>query len=98
MQTVRLEPKAFWTRQILTQIDSRRVLLLKPLKDAVTVRVAFTVARDGRLLRSALTKSSGLMDVDQIAMDMITQAEPFPPMPAQLADNDVTFELPVRFR
>ena len=94
----RLDPKAFWTGQILSRIEAKRPAHPKKLIDVATVQVVFTVARDGHLVRSAINKSSGLPDVDQVAARMIARAEPFPPMPGQLADSDSTFVLPVRFR
>ena len=94
----RRDPKAFWTGQILSRIEARRTALSKKLDGALTVQVIFTVARDGHLVRSAIDKTSGLPDVDRIASGMIARAEPFPPMPEQLAESELTFVLPVRFR
>ena len=96
--SARHDPKAFWTSQILSQIEAKRIALSRKLDRAATAQVVFTVARDGRLIRSAIDRSSGLPDVDQVAVGMVARAGPFPPMPEQLADSELTFVLPVRFR
>ena len=91
-------PKAFWTSQILSRIEARRTASPQKLASTAVVQIRFTVARDGHLVRSAIDRSSGLPALDQVAAGMVARAEPFPPMPGQLADSELTFVLPVRFR
>lgn len=92
------DPRAFWIRQIVTRIEERKTEPPMALKSAVTVQVGFTVARDGRLLAKSLKATSGLPAVDAAAMTIIERAAPFAPMPAALADKDMSFVLPLRFK
>jgi periplasmic protein TonB len=56
-----------------------------------------TLARDGRLLDLALMKSSGFAGLDKGVMDAIRQASPFTPLPADIADDNYTFILPINY-
>jgi TonB family protein len=54
--------------------------------------VKFTVARDGRLLESAVDQSSGQGAVDQAALRAIADASPFRPLPPGAPDDvDIQF-------
>jgi len=97
-RAVQRDPRSFWVHQIMARIESKRMTPTRDLNAPVTVQVAFTVARDGRLVSSAIPRSSGVDEADTIALAMVRGAEPFPAMPAAMSDADVSFTLPVRFR
>ena len=92
------DPKAFWTSQITEQIEEHRLGPSKPLKAAEIVQVVFTLARDGHVVSSGVRNSSGAPDIDKLALDMVSRAQPFPPMPDAVPEPELTFVLPVRFR
>jgi protein TonB len=56
-----------------------------------------TIARDGRLLDVALLKSSGFPNLDNAVVETIRQASPFAPLPADLAQEQKTFIVPVNY-
>lgn len=60
-------------------------------------RVAFTIDREGRLLRRAIATSSGSEALDAEALALIDRAAPFPPPPAELSDAALSFVVPIRF-
>jgi protein TonB len=62
-----------------------------------TVRVAFTIDYEGRLLRSSIVQSSGSAALDQETLAMLTRAQPMPRPPDQVSNADLTFIVPVRF-
>ncbi len=62
-----------------------------------TVVVTFTVAVDGRLQQSRVTKSSGDPRLDEAALKMLKRASPFPPLPVAMGRRSQTITLPVEF-
>ena len=94
---VRRDPRQFWISQVMTRIEDRRVAPPARLLSGATAQVAFTVSRDGHLVSSAVQTSSGAPAIDDLALGMVRQAQPFPPMPDALADTSMSFVLPVRF-
>jgi periplasmic protein TonB len=60
-------------------------------------RVAFTIDRDGRVLASHVVQSSGSPALDAETLAMLNRAQPMPRPPAQLATNELSFVVPVRF-
>jgi periplasmic protein TonB len=61
------------------------------------VNLSFSIDRQGHVLKSQITKSSGSAVLDAEALSLITRAAPFPPPPATVPDTDLTFLLPIRF-
>ncbi|MBX9701981.1 MAG: energy transducer TonB [Acetobacteraceae bacterium] len=61
------------------------------------VVMRITVARDGRLLSVALSKSSGYPTLDTGVMDTVRQASPFAPLPPEISGASHTFILPVNY-
>lgn len=64
---------------------------------AGTVRVRFQLDHGGALISCEVTKSSGLMLLDGIALRSVRQASPFPAPPEELAEDALQFEVPVTF-
>jgi periplasmic protein TonB len=62
-----------------------------------TAIVAFTLDRDGHVLASHIVKSSGSASLDQAALDLVTQAQPFSPLPSDYPKAQADFNLPLRF-
>src|SRR5258708_101968 len=56
-----------------------------------------TVARDGRVLDVELTKSSGFPSLDRGVVESIRQASPFAPLPAEVADSQLSFIVPISY-
>jgi protein TonB len=62
-----------------------------------TVTVTFALARDGNLLSSGISKSSGNAALDQEALALLRRANPFPPFPAAKTSAQESFNAPVNF-
>jgi len=77
-----------------------RIMTHKPagirLRGAVTL--TFSLSRDGRLDAAAVSTSSGADSLDQIALAALHDAAPFPPPPAELSAQSLTFSIPFYFR
>lgn len=63
-----------------------------------TAIVRFRLSPDGALIESAVSRTSGLIQLDKIALRSVRQAAPFPRAPATMADSQLTFEIPINFR
>jgi TonB family protein len=53
--------------------------------------------RKGNLLSSRIATSSGSPILDAEAVALVKRAAPFPPPPAEIADADLSFVVPIRF-
>lgn len=62
-----------------------------------TVKVRFTIDRNGRLLSHQIVSSSGHRLLDQEAEAMLKRASPMPAIPAELNRSRLTVTLPVNF-
>jgi TonB family protein len=60
--------------------------------------VTFTFDRNGRILAYGLERETGHENLDQAVGDMIERADPLPAMPVDLAQNRMTWTMPVYFQ
>ncbi|MBC7906247.1 MAG: energy transducer TonB [Rhodospirillaceae bacterium] len=76
-----------------------RIMRFKPDRarypGKVTVR--FTIAGDGSLVSADISEPSGIPALDQLALDVVRRAAPFPSPPAEV-DTPVAFNIPFQFR
>jgi protein TonB len=61
------------------------------------VSLAFTIDRKGNVVSSRIEKTSGSTLLDAEALAMVKRAAPLPAPPAEIADADLTFVVPIRF-
>ena len=59
--------------------------------------VKFTVNREGKIVSSDISASSGFAELDQEALAMLNRAQPFPPFSDNMPEDLQTFTLPVIF-
>jgi protein TonB len=64
---------------------------------AGTVLLKFTIGPTGELLSSGVEKSSGSKVLDDAAIAALERAAPFPPMPAEIANEPIEMRVPYRF-
>lgn len=62
-----------------------------------TVRVTFSIDRQGRLLSHRIESSSGHPVLDQEVKAMLQRASPMPPIPANLGQSTLTITVPINF-
>lgn len=62
-----------------------------------TVLLGFAVDRTGHVLSHEIVKSSGHPDIDAAASSMIERAQPLPPFPANMTQDQLDLTVPVRF-
>jgi protein TonB len=61
------------------------------------VSLAFSIDRHGNVVSSRIVKSSGSTVLDAEALDLLKRAAPLPPPPAEIADSELSFVVPIRF-
>ena len=57
-----------------------------------------TIARDGRLLDVAISRSSGSKTLDNAVLEVIRAAAPYAPLPNDVLGDRHTFVLPLNYR
>lgn len=62
------------------------------------VSVAFTIDREGRVIKAAVATSAGYELLDKAAVDMLNRASPLPAPPASMAGDTLSYVVPVLFR
>jgi protein TonB len=59
--------------------------------------IAFTLDREGRLIKADLKQSSGYHLLDQAALEAVRQGAPYPEIPPPLKMDTIQFKLPISF-
>jgi TonB family protein len=59
--------------------------------------VAFSVDRNGHLLKNNIFKSSGSATLDEAALDIVRRSQPFPSLPSDYAEPQAELKLPFNF-
>jgi periplasmic protein TonB len=65
--------------------------------DAGTVRLSFTMDRNGRVLSRHIAGSSGSAALDQEVLSMIERAQPLPAFPPSMPQTRMTLVVPIHF-
>lgn len=61
------------------------------------VHVTFVIDREGRLISSRIDRGSGHAVLDEEALALLQRAQPFPPLPDEIAGAHVILAVPIRF-
>lgn len=90
--------KSTWQKELIAHLDHHK--RYPEGRDDVTAKitVSFQIDRTGHIISSAIVEGSGYPEFDQAALAMLKRADPLPPPPAVIADEGLTFMLPVMFR
>jgi len=62
-----------------------------------SVRLRFTIGRNGRVSAARITRSSGHQVFDQEVLAMVRRANPFPSIPAGFNKSSMSFSVTIRF-
>jgi protein TonB len=65
--------------------------------DYGSVVVSFSITRNGHLISRRIAKSSGHSELDSEALATLQRAQPYPPPPPDLTDQQFTFSLPMNY-
>jgi protein TonB len=88
-----------WRRQIVTRLErhKRYPAAAQSRHEHGTAQLAFRLDRQGRVIESHIVRSSGSSVLDQETLEIVRRAQPFPPIPTELAGPHVDLTVPIRF-
>ncbi|TDR87320.1 energy transducer TonB family protein [Enterovirga rhinocerotis] len=89
---------ATWHRRLSRHLDRNKRYPGGAKHSLQEVTVSFTIDRTGKLITSSVVKSSGEAAFDEAALAMLRRADPLPAPPPVMADEGLTFTLPVHFK
>ena len=89
---------ASWQRLLVAQLERHKRYPPQARGKVGEARLAFSIDRTGRVLASRIVHSSGSEALDQEALALVRRAAPFPPPPAGLPDDRLSFVVPIRYR
>jgi periplasmic protein TonB len=88
-----------WHRKIAMQVEryKRYPASSRAHHETGTTQLSFTLDRNGKVLASHVTQTSGFASLDQETIDTVRRAQPFPPPPADMPGEAFDFTVPIRF-
>lgn len=90
--------RATWQKELIAHLDKhKRYPAERSLKSA-EILISFALDRMGHVLSTTIVKGSGDAAFDQAALAMVKKSDPVPPPPPAVADEGLSFTLPVIFR
>jgi periplasmic protein TonB len=89
--------KVKWEKELVAHFDRHKRYPANRVKSA-EVQVSFVLDRLGHVLSASIAKSSGDPAFDEAALAMIHRSDPVPQPPPAVADEGLSFSIPVNFR
>ena len=90
--------RATWQKQLLAHLDKHKRYPHERSQKSAQIYVRFTLDRMGHVLSTSIEKGSGDTAFDEAALAMVKRSDPVPPPPPLIADEGLSFTLPVIFR
>jgi TonB family protein len=87
-----------WQKQLVAHLDHNKRYPQNGIRRSVQIVVSFTLDRLGHVLAANIVQGSGDAAFDEAALAMMHRADPVPPPPPVVADEGLSFTLPVLFR
>lgn len=90
--------KAGWQKDLVAHLNRHKKYPAGAPRRSLQVVVSFTLDRTGRVVVASIAKSSGDAAFDEAGLAMMRRSDPVPQPPARVADEGLTFTVPVVFR
>jgi len=90
--------RATWQKELVAHLDKHKRYPSERQQKAAQIYIRFTLDRLGHVLSTAIEKSSGDTAFDEAALAMVRRSDPVPQPPPLVADEGLSFTLPVIFR
>ncbi len=87
-----------WQKELAAHLDKHKRYPADRSRQTAEIMVGFVLDRTGHVLSATIARSSGDASFDNAALAMMKRADPVPPPPARVADDGLSFTLPVIFR
>src|SRR5882757_9512066 len=69
----------------------------RSLRQGGQAKVAFRIDRAGKLMSSNIVSGAGFPALDKAALEIVRSAQPFPPAPPEVSDDDLKLVAPMIF-
>jgi TonB family protein len=90
--------RAAWQKELLAHLDRHKRYPASQSRDGVEILVSFVIDEEGHVLSASVAHGSGETSFDEAALAMMRRADPVPKPPAVVAQEGLSFTLPVIFR
>src|ERR1700694_743341 len=90
--------RATWQKELVAHRDKHKRYPAERSQKSAEIVVSFALDRVGHVLSASIVKGSGDTAFDQAALAMVRRSDPVPPPPPLVADEGLSFTLPVIFR
>jgi TonB family protein len=90
--------KADWQKELIAHFDRHKRYPSDRERKNAEVLVNFELDRMGHVVSASIAKGSGDPAFDEAALSMIRRSDPVPPPPPAVADEGLSFTLPIIFR
>ena len=90
--------RATWQKELVAHLDKHKRYPAERSQKTAEILVSFALDRMGHILSTSIAKGSGDAAFDEAALAMVRRSDPVPQPPPLVADEGLTFTLPVIFR
>jgi TonB family protein len=90
--------RATWQKELIAHLDKHKRYPAERSQKTAEILVSFALDRMGHVLSASIVKGSGDAAFDQAALAMVRRSDPVPQPPPLVADEGLSFTLPVIFR
>jgi TonB family protein len=90
--------RATWQKELVAHLDKHKRYPPERTQKSAEILVNFVLDRLGHVASATIVKGSGDPVFDQAALAMVHRSDPVPPPPPLIADEGLSFTLPVVFR
>lgn len=87
-----------WQKELFAHLDKHKRYPAERQQKTAEIVVSFALDRMGHVLEASIVKGSGDAAFDQAALAMVRRSDPVPVPPPLVADEGLSFTLPVIFR
>jgi protein TonB len=90
--------RATWQKELVAHLDKHKHYPVERAQKSAEIVVGFVLDRMGHVLSTSIVKGSGDLAFDEAALSMVKRSDPVPPPPPLVADEGLSFTLPVIFK
>jgi TonB family protein len=90
--------RATWTKELIAHLDKHKRYPPQRQQKTAEIVVSFALDRTGHVVSTSIVKGSGDTAFDEAALAMVRRSDPVPQPPPLVADEGLSFTLPVIFR
>jgi TonB family protein len=87
-----------WQKELAAHLDKHKRYPTDRSHQSVEIVLKFELDRTGHVLSASIVRGSGDASFDEAALAMMRRADPVPPPPPRVADEGLSFSMPVIFR